>query len=216
MIDPVLVLARFAKRTKDAKVKPLHYATAFGSNGNPVMDEVIFNYIEEMRDKNKPLYLGFTSYIKNHDKNHIIECTAIPLEYPYSKKAQLNERLAELALPYYEIDTQSDFTINAEARIVASFPFAKPVTDGALYTRVASLLWNEIGIDAHTDGCISQTFLFAPYYVNPKVAFKNADQPFLDAQAYRDAHDGVWVDARSQLTPKAKPQQVSDDGLFSW
>ena len=216
MIDPALVLARFSKRTKDAKVKPLHYATVFGSNSNPIMDEVILNYIEEMRDKNKPLYMGFTSYVKNHIKDHIIESTAVPLEYPYSKKTHLEERLDELGLPYHEIDTQSDFTIDAEARIVASFPFAKPVTDGVLYTRVASLLWNDIGIDAHTDGCISQTFLFAPYYLNPKVAFKNADQPFLDAQAYRDAHDGVWVDARSQQVPKAKPQQVSDDGLFAW
>jgi hypothetical protein len=99
---------------------------------------------------------------------------------------------------------------------VVAFPLAKPISDTALYTRVASLLWDEIGIDAQTDGCITATFLFAPYLPNPKVVLYNEDQPFLDAHEYREAKRGEWVDARSQQAPKAKPQQVSDDGLFAW
>lgn len=216
MIDPTLVLSLFAIRTKKALVKCTHTATVFGTDNHPPMGDIVQSYIENMRDTNSPRYLSFTSYAKNHKKDDILQSSAIPLEYPYSKKAQLEERLAQLGFPYYQIDTQADFTNTAEARIVASLPLLNPITDPKDYTRAASLLWNEIGIEAHTDGCISSTFLFAPYLPNPRVVLYNADGPFLDALEYIEANRGEWVDARSQQAPKPKPQQISDDGLWAF
>ncbi|QWT15337.1 hypothetical protein [Sphingobium xenophagum] len=214
MIDPTLLMSLFAKRTKDALVKATHQATVYGQGGNPAMDDIIRCYIENMRDTNSPRYMTFTEYRRNHTKDDVLSCSAIMLEYPYSKRQQLEQAIARLAYPTYQIDTQSDFTAKAEARIVVAFPLAQAIKDPRHYTRAASLLWDEIGIDATTDGCVSATFLFAPYIINPRVIFRNADEPLLDAKLYIEFNEGHLVYAREEQ--KAPEMIVTDDGLFAF
>lgn len=216
MIDPTLVISLFAIRTKKALVKCTHTANVYDSLGNAPMQDILLSYIENMRDTNSPRYLTFTSYKRNHKKDDILQCSAIMLEYPYSKKQQLEERLAQLPFTHYQIDTQADFDNNAEARILVSFPMVNPIYEPRDYTRVASLLWDEIGIDAHTKGDISSTFLFAPYVVRPKVLFRDADRHFLDYEEYLRDNRGHWVDAKHREEKPAPAFVKSDDGLFSF
>lgn len=216
MIDPTLVLNLFAIRTKKALVKCSHTANVYATNGNPAMHDVLQSYIENMRDTNSPRFLTFTSYKRNHKKDDILHCSAIMLEYPYSKKQQLEERLAELPYIHFQIDTQSDLENTAEARILIAFPLAKAIIDPREYTRVASLLWDEVGIDAHTKGDISSTFLFAPYFIRPSVKLRDADKQFLNYEEYLAENRGHWVDAKHREEKPATTFVQSDDGLFSF
>ena len=215
MIDPTLLMSLLAKRTKDALVKATHTAKVYGQDGDTAMDDIILTYIKNMRDTNSPRYMSFAEYKRNHTKDDVLSCSVIPLEYPYSKRQQIEQRLNELGYPTYQIDTQSDFTVNAEARIVAAFPLAEAIKKPSHYCRMASLLWDEIGIDAHTDGCVSATFLFAPYIINPRVIFRNADQPLLDPKTYIEFNEGPLVYAREEQKP-APETFVTDDGLFEF
>ena len=216
MIDPTLVLNLFAIRTKKALVKCSHTANVYALNGNAAMHDIILSYIENMRDTNSPRFLTFTSYKRNHKKEDITNCSAIMLEYPYSKKAQLEERLSQLPYVHYQIDTQADFENTAEARILIAFPLVKAIIEPRDYTRVASLLWDEIGIQAHTKGDISSTFLFAPYFIRPSVIFRDADKQFLDYEEYLADNRGHWVNAKHEEEKPAPTFTQSDDGLFSF
>lgn len=213
MIGPKLTISLFAIKTKKALVKSTDTRNVFAENGNPDMGTVVKSYIANMRDHGDPRYMTFTAYTKNHKKDDIQSCSAIMLEYPYANKVELLEKLNELPFIYYLIDTQSDFDAKAEARILVAFPLETAITKPSDYTRTASLLWDEIGISAHTQGSISSTFLFAPYFVNPGVKLVSQDRAFLGHTAYMAANEDHWVKVDEAKQPNLT---LSEDGLFEF
>ncbi len=216
MTNPLLTVTRFLIKEKRAVVN-LHYtANVYAPAGKPSMGTVLLDMIKNMRDQKVKGYLTFTEYKRNHKKEDVISCPAIMLEYPYKQRTELLARLDEMPYAYYLIDTVSEFTMDGEARILVAFPLAEPITEPKQYTRVASLLWDEIGLVAHTKGCISVTFLFVPYIANPGVRFFDHNKDILDATEYAQSRKRDWVVATDGAAIKPKPRLISDDGLFDW
>lgn len=183
------------------------------------LTEVILNLIWHMNKHSIEQYMSFAEYEKNHLKSEIKQMTAIMLDYPYSAKHQLEKRLADIPYTYLLIDTQTEFGPAARPGVMIVFPLASPIHDTALYTRVASLLFAEIGIGEHQEGKVSSTYLFAPYVVNPYVELFDEGRSMLDPFDYRDSNVGVWVNARDKevvTTDKAAEQffAANDEELF--
>jgi hypothetical protein len=216
MTNPHLTVNLFKIRTKNAVVGMSHTANVIGHDGNQSMGTVLLDHFHNMNKLGQKGYISFTSYRRNHQKEDIEYCSAVMLEYPYSDLPQLTERLSTFPFTHYQIDTQSDADRRAEARVLVAFPLVQPITSPREYTRVASLLWEEIGMGAKTKGSISSTFLFCPYTVNPRVQLYSEGRDFIDAETYLTDNKGNWVDARENAAPEFQPATVSDDGLWAW
>lgn len=212
MSNPLLTISLFYIRTKKACVKHTYTASVY-PNGATTMGDELDDLLAHMRDHKQKAYLTFATYQKNHTKDDLLQMSAIMLEYPWSSREQLLQNLAGLPYAHYVVDTIADFSPTSECRLLVAFPLDRPITDPKQYTRIASLLWNAIGIDAHTKGDISGTFLFAPYIARPSVRYFDAEGVFIDPDTFVDEHRGTWVNARESEPAKPEPQP-SDDGLF--
>lgn len=214
MINPLLTVNFFKIRTKKAVVRTSYTANVYSNQGSNPMGAALLDMITNMGQHGDKGYISFTSYKRNHQKEDVEYCSAVMLEYPYRDRAALLERLESFPFVHYLIDTQSDFDGANEARVLLAIPLAQPITMPKLYTRVASLLWDELGIEAHTKGDISSTFLFAAYTINPSVVLYDDQRTFLDATEYLAANRGNWVVATEGSTPTAKPKPISANGLW--
>lgn len=216
MNNPHLTVNLFKIRTTKAVVRMSHTANVFSDNGNQSMATVLFDHFQNMNCAKNHGYFSFTSYRRNHQKEDIEYCSAVMLEYPYSELARLTERLSKLPYAHFQIDTQSDVDNHAEARVLIAFPLVEAITTPSDYTRVASLLWNEIGIGAKTKGSISSTFLFCPYTVRPRVQLYSEGRFFIDPKTYLELNKTNWVDACETATPKPTTAPIADNELFAW
>ena len=217
MSNPHLTVNLFKIRTTNAVVRMSHTANVFAQDGNQSMATILLDHFQNMANaKDNKGYFSFTSYKRNHQKEDIECCSAVMLEYPYSQLASLTERLANLPYAHFQIDTQSEVGTHAEARVLIAFPLIEPITTPSDYTRVASLLWNEIGIGAKTKGSISSTFLFCPYTVNPRVQLYSDGRFFIDPKTYLKLNKTNWVDARETATPKLTAVPIANNELFAW
>lgn len=227
MSQPTHHISLWAGRAKRNVVNTTYTTSLYSEerevNGVAVIQlslkDVLLNLICHMNKHSIEQYMSFAEYEKNHLKGEIKQMTAIMLDYPYSAKHQLQKRLAEMPYIHLIVDTQTEFGPTARPSVMVIFPLALPVLDTALYTRVASLLFSEIGIGEHQEGKVSSTYLFAPYIVNPYVALFDQGRTMLDPFDYRDSNVGVWVNARDKevvTTDEAAEQffAANDEELF--
>lgn len=220
MTNPSLTISLFKLRTKKALVKLSYTAPVYSDNfenmGHAIAEEI------KHQAQHGQFYWSFARYKRNHLKADIQEMTAIMLEYPYSCRAALMAALDESPFVHYIIHAQDEInTKRPDERLVVAFPLLVAITDPKDYTRIASLLSEQLGIGDHSRGDFSSTFLFAPFVgvcSTPKIVLNDADRQFLDPAAFIDEHRGTWTDARALqfgATPvQPEPTVFHDSGLF--
>ncbi|KAA9010936.1 hypothetical protein [Sphingobium limneticum] len=227
MTQPTHHISMWAGRAKRNVVNSTYTVSLYSEehevNGDTFihlsLKDVLLNLIHHMSKHSIEQYMSFAEYTKNHLKSEITQMTASFIDYPYKVKHQLQKRLDELGYTYLLIDTQTEFGPAARPGIMVVFPYARPLSDTKLYTRVTSLLFAEIGIGEHQEGKVASTYLFAPYTVNPYVELFDEGRTMLDPFDYRDSNVGVWVDARDKevvTTDEAAEQffAENDEELF--
>lgn len=227
MSQPTHHISLWAGRAKRNVVNASYTTSLYSEerevNGETVIQlslkDVLLDLIWHMNKHSIEQYMSFAEYEKNHLKAEIKQMTAIMLDYPYSAKHQLEKRLASMPYTYLLIDTQTEFGPAARPGVMVVFPLDRPILDTALYTRVASLLFSEIGIGEHQEGKVASSYLFAPYVVNPYVELFDEGRSMLDPFDYRDSNVGVWVNARDKdivTTDEAAEQffAANDEELF--
>lgn len=193
MDNPTLTLSQFVMANKRAVVKETYVAKVFGDDDYHTMGNELRDRVAHQRKHNQKFFYTFTRYKRNHSKDNIVDCTAIMLEYPFRMKDDLKKNLCNLPWVHYLVDTEDKD--ETESRVLVAFPVTTPITRPKDYTRVASLLWDQIGLEAHTRGDISATFFFRMHHTSA-VEFVAEDRIVLDAQTFLSIHTGQWVDAR--------------------
>lgn len=220
MIDPTLKLNLFKMRTKKALRKLSFTGSVYGITAQEKMEDALRDLIQLCRDEKNEFYWSFADYKRNHTKTDILEITAIPLEFPYSLASEIAEAQKTFPFVHYVIHTQDEIkSKRPQERLVVLTPLAKPITCPKEYTRIASLLSEQLGVCEHSKGDFSATFLFAPFLQvcsMPKIVLHDAERTFLDPQAYLEENKGVWTNARL-MQEGAAPQpklKADETGLF--
>jgi len=218
--NPNLTISLFKLRTKKALVKFSYTASVYSdtceSMGHAIAEEI------KHEAQHGGFYWSFARYKRNHLKADIQEMTAIMLEYPYSCRAALMAALDESPFVHYVIHAQDEInTKRPEERLVIAFPLLVAITDPKEYTRIASLLSEQLGVGDHTVGDFSSTFLFAPFVgvcSTPKIVLNDLDREFLDPAAFIEEHRGTWTDAHAlqlgAMQVQPEPTSFHDSGLF--
>lgn len=223
MIDPKLTISLFKLRTKKALVKQTYTANVYGKDGDENMGHALAELIKFSREQKSEYYWSFSRYARNHAKADLQEMTAVMLEYPYSCRSELLDALDASPFVHYLIHTQDEInTKKAEERLLVAFPLVSPVIDPKDYTRIASLLSEQLGVGSHSTGDFSSTFLFCPFLQVcslPKIVLNDAEKEFLDPVAFKDEHAGVWTNARALQEgqpSQPKPMKLDATGLFQF
>lgn len=215
MIEPSIRLSLFKRRTKTAKVRETYVGTFFGTEDFAPASDHIYSLIEHSRKHKQEHYWSFASYKRTHSKIDIQEMTAVVLSFPYEVKAQLIARLQNFAYVSYLIHGQHEtYTKRPEERLILAVVLERPITSPNDYTRIASLLADQIGIEGHSAGDFSATFLFAPFAqvcTEPSISLVIEDRVFLNADEFLASNKGIWTDARDY---QATPIQTDETGLF--
>lgn len=214
MKNPNLTISLFKLRTKRALVKFSYTAPVYSDTceniGHAIAEEI------KHEAQHGGFYWSFARYKRNHLKTDIQEMTAIMLEYPYSCRGALMAALDESQFAHYIIHAQDEInTKRPEERIVIAFPLLVAITDPKEYTRIASLLSEQLGIGDHSRGDFSSTFLFAPFVgvcSTPKIVLNDLNREFLDPAAFIEQHRGTWTNARN-LQLGAMPAQTEPTGF---
>ncbi|MFX4084055.1 hypothetical protein ACKU27_03005 [Sphingobium yanoikuyae] len=220
MIDPILKLTLFKMRTKKALKKLSYTGSIYGITAEEKMEDALRDLIQHCRDEKDEFYWSFASYARNHTKSDILEISAIPLEFPYELASEIVEAQETFPHIHYIIHSQDEINSKRpQERLVVLTPLAKPITCPKEYTRIASLLSEQLGVAEHSKGDFSSTFLFAPFLQvcsMPKIVLHDTDRTFLDPDAYLKENKGVWTNARlMQEGAAAQPKLKADEtGLF--
>lgn len=222
MTNPNLTISLFKLRTKRALVKFSYTAPVYSDTcenmGHAIAEEI------KHEAQHGGFYWSFARYKRNHLKDDIQEMTAIMLEYPYASRGALMAALDESPFVHYVIHAQDEInTKRPEERLVIAFPLLVAITDPKEYTRIASLLSEQLGVANHSKGDFSSTFLFAPFVgacSTPKIILNDLDREFLDPALFIEEHRGTWTDARAlQLGAVAglpNPTVFHESGLFEF
>jgi len=223
MPNPNLTISFFKLRTTRALVKESYTANIYGADGFENMGHAIAETIKHAIAHKIEHYWSFARYKRNHKKDDIQELTAIMLEYPYSLRAQLMEALDACPYGHYIIHAQDEInTKRPEERLLVAFPLIEPITSPKDYTRIASLLSEQLGIGEHSKGDFSSTFLFAPFTgvcSTPKVVLNDLDRTYLDAQQFLEENRGVWTNAaklQEGAPQQPRPMKLDETGLFAF
>lgn len=222
MSNPSLTISFFRMRTTRALVKESYTANVYSADGFENMGHAMAETIKHAKTHKIEHYWTFARYKRNHKKDDIQELTAIMLEYPYDLRAQLAEALNDCSYAHYIIHAQDEInTKRPEERLLVAFPLNDPITNPKDYTRIASLLSEQLGVGEHSKGDFSSTFLFAPFTgvcSTPKIILNDLDRTYLDAEQFLEENRGVWTNARllQEGAPQQPQQTVDDTSLFAW
>ncbi|QPL38240.1 hypothetical protein IT881_08720 [Erythrobacter sp. A30-3] len=160
----------------------------------------------------EPRYWSFASFsAKRHDKSSIRLNSALVLEYRDSARASVLAELADIGLAHWIIDTESP----TENRFAVIFPLANPILNenrSNRYTRLASVLLQQIGVAGAVDGCNANTFLIAP---RPTALVQGFAGDILDPEPYIKDTAELLAQANSFID-RVKSEDNDDDGLFEW
>lgn len=211
---PVLELSRFDRihRTNhiiDACKYPAADDTGTVHTMTHYMTDCLFR-LKTMGQE--PRYWSFASFnSKRHDKAAIRLNTALVLEYRDSARASVLAELADIGLAHWIVDTESP----TENRFAVIFPLANPILNEARsnrYTRLASVLLQQIGVAGAVDGCNAITFLVAP---RPTALVQGFAGDILDPEPYIRETAQLLAEANSFID-RVKSENDDDDGLFVW
>lgn len=224
MGNPTMLFSQFKGRAIRNTVKLTHTYTVYPENGFQDMGYYMAQEIERARINKDEHYWSFARYKRNHQKADILELTAIPLEFPYSSRAELADALLDFPYVHYIIHAQDEInTARPEERLLVAVPLVTPISDKAAYTRCASLISGVIGLGEHSKGDFSCTFLFAPFTgvcSTPTVTLFDVEREFLDADAFYEENRGIWTNASAYQEGAAplsiKPVVIDDTGLFAF
>ncbi len=212
MSYPKLELTRF-NRVRASNNYHDHSYYPVGSEFNRyLISDYMADCIQAVENGPQPRYWSFAKFSKKaHKKDAITANTAIVLEYPLHKKSELEMELAELKLAHYLIQTDDTKTNMVAAIIPRAYPLMN--TPGSnRYSRLASVLIEQIGIDGVTDGCQSCTVLIKPINKARVEAFLG---DFIDPETY--IKDTADMNARAKrYIDSAKPVDAPSDELFAW
>ena len=214
MTYPILELSRFDRihRTNHI-IDACKYVAADDDGKAFTMADYMADCIHRaMTMGNEPRYWSFANYsAKRQDKSAIRYNTAVALEYQEHTRAAVLAELADMGLAHWIVDTESP----TENRFAVIFPLSTPVLNDSKsnrYTRLASVLIQQIEVDGAVDGCNAATFLFAP---RPTAQVQGFAGSILDPSTYIKETAELLAKANAFID-KVADEDDDEDKLFDW
>lgn len=213
MSYPTLELTRFNRLRGQNYWTDAYRSPVVSDTGGITISDYMADCIKRASMGPEPRFWSFAKFnSKTHKKSSIAANTAVVLEYPFHKKSELEMQLGELGLPHFLVLTD-DGQRNMVAVIVPlAMPLMNMVTSGR-YSRLASVLIQQIGIEGATDGCQSCTFLIKPIN-NARIEAFAGNGQFLDPEAYIKETADLHAKAKTFIDPPE--EQKADADLFVW
>lgn len=216
MIVPTIDLTRFDRDHRTNHFfDSCRYVTASDDDATYTMATYMVDCIaKHTNEGSQPRYWSFAQFrTKKHEKAAIRFNTAAVLEYPASAKGELEMQLGELGYAHWLVPTE-DTASNMVAVII---PFSAPVImdpKSNRYSRIASCLLKEIGVEGATEGCIAATFLIQPIC---NATVEGFGGNILDPDAYLAATADWKAKAAAYVGAGEAEKPAADmDSLFQW
>lgn len=214
MTYPILELSRFEliHRTHHI-IDTCKYVAADEEGSAFTMADYMRDCIHRTKNYgDEPRNWSFASYKTNkHVKSAIRHNTAVTLEYGESARSDVMAELADMGFAHWIVDTET----TTENRFAVIIPLATPVLNESKsnrYSRLASVLLQQIGAAQAVEGCIAATFLFCPRASAKVQAFAGN---ILDAETYIKETAELRAKA-NEFINKAKDEDDEDEALFDW
>lgn len=212
MSYPTLELTRFDRLRGSNMWHDAYKAPVASSTGSVTISDYMMDCVKRASNQPEPRFWSFAKFSsKTHKKSSIAANTAVVLEYPFHKKPELEMQLAELGLPHFLVPTDDNQSNMIAVIVPLAFPLMN-IKESNRYSRLASVLIQQIGLDGVTDGCQSCTFLIKPIH-NARVEAFAGSGTFVDPESYIKDTKDMDAKAKRFIEPE---QEQGDVALFVW
>ena len=213
MTYPILELTRFDRVMRNnVYIDACRYLMADDEGSPATMASYMADCIKRHSfNAGEPRYWSFASFaFKRHDKSAISCNTTIVLEYAKHAMSDVLAELADMNVAHWIVDTET----SSENRFAVIIPTTEAILNeqrSNRYTRAASVLIDQIGVNGVISGSIAPTFLIRPI---GNAIVQGFPGNVLDVTAF--IADTASRKAKAKLYMVGQAEAAPEDALFDW